>query len=108
MSHTPGPWTINRCIIGMTIPTYGIAGAGITGWVADVNAACWKPIAEVEANARLIAAAPDLLKALQFYANESNWEKSEPQFACDCPGPSTAENDGGALAMAAIRKAVGE
>lgn len=100
MSHTPGPWTYDE----ESNEVYRLDSAGhVEACLCEIRGEPnWRD------NARLIAAAPDLLKALQFYANESNWEKSEPQFACDCLGPSPAENDGGAMAMVAIRKALGE
>jgi hypothetical protein len=48
MSHTPGPWKI-ACESG--------------DWFATLND--YAPIPATEANARLIAAAPDLLEALR-------------------------------------------
>jgi hypothetical protein len=51
-AHTPGPWTV----------TFGIDGAvihnGVTIAKVNIDAIAWKT------NARLIAAAPELLKAL--------------------------------------------
>lgn len=57
--HTPGPWTASGCDVG----TLGPKGRVI----------CWTGQPEVElkearANARLIAAAPDMLTALQTIA----------------------------------------
>jgi hypothetical protein len=60
-AHTPGPWTIRRASQGKP---YQIEGAtrDITRW-GGLSA----PMShEAEANARLIAAAPDLLEALQY------------------------------------------
>lgn len=65
-NHTPGPWIIRhdfKCSNGAT--TIGIAaanlgpGAGAVAWPCGVNDA------QELANARLIAAAPQLLRALQ-------------------------------------------
>lgn len=62
MAHTQGPWRLNAGnsieIMGGCIPNKAIARAlcgGMTGIKLD----------EAEANARLIAAAPELLKALE-------------------------------------------
>ena len=66
--HTPGPWKIERLSIGSR-------GGSNTCWMIGPMDACiyddWRPRAngiseaENEANARLIAAAPDLLAALE-------------------------------------------
>lgn len=59
--HTPAPWRVER---GNPSPTTGewmIAG-GIPGYLAEVRD-CGS--GDVSANARLIAAAPDLLEALK-------------------------------------------
>ena len=67
MSHTKGPWLIsNNGKKGKQSPTFRI-------WRTDPNQpdgmnngyACIAPHVSGEANARLIAAAPDLLEALQ-------------------------------------------
>ena len=57
-AHTPGPWVIDPCwdILGNTDDGNGMVCQITTDAV---------PRAEAEANARLIAAAPDLLAALQ-------------------------------------------
>ncbi len=61
--HTPGPWWIEPS-------EYDLAPFDILG-ATDPNGTSWPvsyvaPLAEAEANARLIAAAPDLLDARQF------------------------------------------
>jgi len=64
MSHTPGPWVIvsddeGRCFINSG------------GVIKAVVATCDQPVsAEHAANARLIAAAPDLLEALEAALND--------------------------------------
>ncbi len=61
MTHTPRPWIVS----GFTI----IAKGGTDEepcWVAECNHDLqWHPAIDGEANARLIAAAPDLLEAIQ-------------------------------------------
>jgi len=61
--HTPGPWAIFETLRHREEGTVGIYG-NESVLVADVQ--IWRgvmPQAESEANARLIAAAPDLLAA---------------------------------------------
>ena len=60
MEHTPGPWMVRRHVSGPLADIYSIdhcdclATTAFHGWTFE----------EMEANARLIAAAPDLLAAL--------------------------------------------
>lgn len=74
--HTPGPWKHNGLArskphVHDELPACAIwAGAGeIPIATCDFSVGRFKAvsIAEQDANARLIAAAPDLLAALQFY-----------------------------------------
>jgi|GEM_PF-1192213 len=53
--HTPGPWWV----AGKGTIRWGDPKSSRTGWIGTVN---WR---DKEANARLIAAAPDLLEAAQ-------------------------------------------
>lgn len=59
--HTPGPWRYDRCNGSPTTGEHMIAG-GKPGYLAEVRD-CGS--GDVSANARLIAAAPDLLEALR-------------------------------------------
>lgn len=63
--HTPGPWSVRKndhsCVSG---PRMSIDGSGRKIGTFTV-ASCLGYKDEREANARLIAAAPELLKALQ-------------------------------------------
>ncbi len=60
--HTPGPWRVYRAPNGG--PIIGIGGAD--GWgVTDPHFRLWNDGGEREANASLIAAAPDMLEALK-------------------------------------------
>jgi len=65
MNHTPGPWTVKRRFdVYQNTPTIGVGGTFIAStkgqWPLpeSINQVC-------EADAKLIAAAPELLKALQ-------------------------------------------
>jgi hypothetical protein len=76
MSHTPGPWEIDNC--GTHIE---IHDSEMNICVIDVNS---RPSTEREDNARLIAAAPDLLKAAEkiipALQPPTNHEKIEKAF----------------------------
>ena len=64
-AHTPGPWYADklqdRTAFNIFMPGYDSAGAQV--FHCSNATACMGP--QVEANARLIAAAPDLLAALR-------------------------------------------
>lgn len=65
--HTPGPWTTAPHGLRADAPHTQIMASGT--WIAD--AIDWPGNRTAEANARLIAAAPDLLAALvQLHAFE--------------------------------------
>lgn len=71
VKHTPGPWTAHFNEAGAsgatTCSIYDDAHEPDTGYIADVyrnHIGSFIPMEEFEANARLIAAAPDLLKEL--------------------------------------------
>ena len=70
MPHTPGPWKMDRdrAILGQGHGTRGLHGA-----IADVYS--WVGTEEADANARLIAAAPELLEALKALSDgtTANW-----------------------------------
>jgi hypothetical protein len=89
--HTPGPWD----------------DTGHDGKDTQIVSSQWGEVARVvyngdcaqrTANARLIAAAPELLEALAFYADSANW------FGA----PAPVYLDSGKLARAAIAKAEGQ
>jgi hypothetical protein len=70
--HTPGPWEIEHCRNEDGSPFLSISGQGSFGaWLADIQPGSvnGKPMdvgPRHEANARLIAASPDLLAALEW------------------------------------------
>lgn len=57
---------------------------------------------EWDANGKAIASLPDLLEALEFYANQENWKVQHSGIG---EFPSEAESDGGSQAIAALTKA---
>ena len=78
--HTPGPWFLNR------------SGAGMSYLVGPPQ---WAGAIEREADANLIAAAPDLLEALQGLVDE-------------CTVATDSENFAFGFAQDTIDKALGE
>lgn len=58
--HTPGPWRVRGKTFNLQI-----AIVGPSGELSDSIAYAWGQNDEAEANARLIAAAPELLEALE-------------------------------------------
>ncbi len=69
--HTPGPWSY---LSGTSTCEKIIGADGIV--VADP---WWsRSVEEVDANARLIAASPELLEVLQVIAADSRWTSGEP------------------------------
>ncbi len=78
--HTPGPWVADWTRAGKT--AWKVVGADGRG-VSTVLVSQDRPAAEKEANARLIAAAPDLLEAakdvtamLELFADELRIKES--------------------------------
>lgn len=81
--HTPGPWNVAKTTFGQTIidaPSIGEIVCRVEEWSEKQD----------EANARLIAAAPELLDALKLVVQRC--------------GPNSTD---GAIARAAIAKAEG-
>ncbi len=74
--HTPGPWSTSPVGIGddLSWPIRRVRhdqrGNRITSWIADAHGTQGMDEAERAANARLIAAAPDLLKILEAILDE--------------------------------------
>lgn len=84
--HTPGPWKTH-----LTDDTLVVDGNGLV--IAHMGGLYLGDDSPMEANARLIAAAPDLLAALEVIAADSRWTSGEPTLM---------------QARAAIAKAKGE
>jgi hypothetical protein len=76
LKHTPGPW--QRVVARNTSAAYTRIGAGDYGAVADCGG-CRPSQEENAANARLIAAAPDLLAALRAFVEQATKVSGFPQ-----------------------------
>ena len=99
MQHTPGPW--HRNIKPAT--HYNTIFAGRNTHVAHL-AVQGKTEAEVEANCTLIAAAPDLLKALRALASTARTFRNVPKEEQEW---TSIDDDALKAAFAAIAKATG-
>ena len=99
-AHTPGPWTIHESAFSSSLVKELHIGTSTrtAACVYDDCAAGILARSEVEANARLIAAAPELLEAL-----EAVLPDLEHYVATHGPGPDKRL----AIARAAIAKAKG-
>lgn len=90
MKHTKGPWT-TEAVMSEALQDiclgYEIPGAGTPILIASVyeDDHGFINYLEAEANARLIAAAPELLEQLQIAIAilEADWEGDEPSQACN-------------------------
>ena len=82
-AHTPGPWSLNG-VMAMDTPLWIVS---IPGEQARIEVADYS--VESEGNARLIAAAPDLLAAIRALLRETDlrdgtqaaWEKAHAAIA---------------------------
>ena len=94
MSYTSGPWKASLAVVSNAPSVYVVTNGK---WGAPNIA----QVAE-EANARLIAAAPEMLKALQAaeeYLMQQHGDCVDP--SCDCEG-----NDEGKEVVTTIRNAI--
>lgn len=64
--HTPGPWRFRRDKVGYSIEIIGADGYSLAG-IADIRKDEHGRESEDLANARLIAAAPDMLSLLKIF-----------------------------------------
>ena len=100
VSHTPGPWWVERRVGDALQVNARHRGEGSSYCVASVNH--WEGDAD-RANARLIAAAPDLLAAINAMLNHYRTEGCPDPKCRLCERSKTAE----AAANAAVAKAEG-
>lgn len=86
--HTPSPWTDKEMIPICNAHRFGLS----IGFVNSTNS---ERIAEGEANARLIAASPDLLEACQAFSRLYGrlWDVTEPSGAGFLSPESVKEYD---------------
>jgi hypothetical protein len=85
MKHTKGPWMVDYQHVD---PSWGIVVDKYGSIVANVNAETGPDATSVPAmrvmpledNARLIAAAPELLEALKLFVQEYNKVSGYPQY----------------------------
>ena len=103
--HTPGPWSFNTSPNCWSVLQVGSSGrwivAGGTAWAIPGRQS------EAEANARLIAAAPDLLEALE---DLREWALDHGEVVFAGGGMHAVDPMNSCLrrASAAIAKATGE
>jgi hypothetical protein len=111
MKHTPGPWEVadlpHSIVVRTESPNKTPYGASRYAAIGGFDRTDPDQFAEAIANARLIAAAPDLLEALQeaTSALEWRWERVANRAA---PVHETAIQEAYNQARAAIAKATGE
>lgn len=96
-NHTPGPWSLK--MTGWRTNPFAIYSPRRPGAVACVPSRTSVPLDEQDANGRLIAAAPDLLDALEAMTAAFDWQ---------APNANPAINAAVEAARAAIAKAKGE
>jgi hypothetical protein len=66
--HTPGPWRVRHGVNEAFIDAPPIVCLAVVNSLCDLP----KAVAECKANARLIAAAPELLAALRWVVGDDN------------------------------------
>ena len=87
--HTPGPWTVDQKTLAVYAPDRHGHAAAVR--VAECGRTLL-PTAEIAANAALVAAAPDLLAALQLiHANAGE----SPEWIRSRIAPAIARATGG-------------
>jgi hypothetical protein len=116
-AHTPGPWVarLQTNVHGADLGWIIEHSNGRIGWAslayADMNDEAGKDDPARDANARLIAAAPDMLAALQAICATASdlTEDVLCEFANDKSDPTAAEEARSMLAArAALSRATGE
>jgi hypothetical protein len=100
--HTPGPWGIETTEGSLWVGPMRASGAKVDEIVVHLeHGALYRHqySERAAANAKLIAAAPDMLAALEAFANPKNWVLN------GCFDPNSGNFEGIRFAAAAIRKA---
>ena len=88
--HTPGPWAVYRAKNGKLL---GVGDARAEG-VTDPFGGLWRSGAEMEANARLIAAAPELLEAAKMALADQQQPETEVTGAYSYLAKAIAKAEG--------------
>jgi len=97
MSHTPGPWTVSERF-NPNDSLRMVVGGPMDAWIAKTTGS------HSEDNARLIAAAPEMLEALQLaapilnevgYIGQSNWTDEQITKAFHAVRAAIAKATGG-------------
>jgi len=93
-AHTPGPWIVEPCAddydgaINVVSEYSETAGRRTANWIAECDLQREEPhgIAENHANARLIAAAPELLALVRRYLDNhcANADAEGMSAICEC------------------------
>ena len=106
--HTPGPWHIARETFGEDKRIVGDCNVvRMSGPCDAVVVSLGADMAEQNANARLIASAPDVLAALEAIRARTHGEYDHPALVAYGP-LSDVVTDCAIIAHAAIQKARGE
>ena len=88
-AYTKGKWEVATAVGEGTTQVIMKGVCGGTTWIADCNKGAL-PTDESQANARLIAEAPDLLAALETISNRIG-EENMPSFATEAMARATGE-----------------
>lgn len=99
--HTPGPWVVGRAL---QHNARAVIGDGDS--VVAILPGEWNDCTYVEADALLIAAAPELLEALQALLSADVYADNEGLISIERPDTESGER-AVAIAHAAIAKATG-
>ena len=106
MAHTPGPWKVAENLFGNTASYEVYANVETKSGKGGYTRICQITPRDQKANARLIAAAPELLEALEWYAeNVLNCRKITAEGD---KARHDLDHDGGKRARMALEKARGE
>ena len=106
MSHTPGPWKVAENLFGNTASYEVYANVETKSGKGGYTRICQITPRDQKANARLIAAAPDLKEALEWYAeNVLNCRKITAEGD---KARHDLDHDGGKRARMALERARGE
>jgi hypothetical protein len=107
---TPGPWHATANLNdGPHGPSYTIRKNSQVTIASVSGASLHRGSKQSAANAQLLAAAPELLAALEAYANPEHWQEMTGEFLVhELDSDDRIVWDAGAIAHTAIIKARGE